>query len=156
MIDLDIPGFGRLKLSHLVSDYNGTLAKDGVLLPGVADRLRQLASAIELHVLTADTFGIAGEQLKALPIKLEVLTKNNEAEKKKQYIEALGADHVVALGNGNNDQMMLKAARLSIAVIGKEGASLPAIQSAHIIVTEILDGLDLLLNPLRCVATLRQ
>lgn len=156
MIDLAIPSFGRLKLFYLVSDYNGTLAKDGILLPGVADRLQQLASAIELHVLTADTFGIAREQLKALPMKLEVLSKNNEAEQKKQYIEALGADHVVALGNGNNDQMMLRASRLSIAVIGKEGASLAAIQAAHIVVTEILDGLDLLLKPLRCIATLRQ
>lgn len=156
MIDLDIPTFGCLKLSYLVADYNGTLAKDGILLPGVSDRLRQLASSMELHVLTADTFGIARDQLQGLPIKLEILSKNNEAQQKKRYLEKLGADHVVAFGNGNNDQLMLKTARLSIAVIGKEGASFGAIQAANIIVSDILDGLDLLLHPLRCLATLRQ
>ena len=30
MIDIEIPGFGRLQLSHFVSDYNGTLAPDGL------------------------------------------------------------------------------------------------------------------------------
>lgn len=156
MIDLDIPTFGRLKLSYLVADYNGTMAKDGILLPGVSDRLRQLAATIELHVLTADTFGIARDQLQGLPIKLEILSKNNEAKQKKHYLEKLGADHVVAFGNGNNDRLMLKTARLSIAVIGQEGASFNAIQAANIIVSDILDGLDLLLHPLRCLATLRQ
>ena len=29
MIDIEIPGFGRLQLAHLVLDYNGTLAIDG-------------------------------------------------------------------------------------------------------------------------------
>ena len=29
MIDLEIPGFGRLELVDLVCDYNGTLAQDG-------------------------------------------------------------------------------------------------------------------------------
>ena len=36
MIDVAIPGFGRLALEHLVCDYNGTLARDGVLLDGVS------------------------------------------------------------------------------------------------------------------------
>jgi hypothetical protein len=37
MISLNIPGFKQLELSALVCDYNGTLAVDGQLLPGVAD-----------------------------------------------------------------------------------------------------------------------
>ena len=43
MIEIRAPGFGDLHLSHLVCDYNGTLALDGTLLPGVADALRDLA-----------------------------------------------------------------------------------------------------------------
>jgi len=155
MIEINIPTFGFLRLAYLVTDYNGTLAKDGILLPGVSDRLIKLASLLELHVLTADTFGLAEAQLRDLPIKLTVLSKNNEALQKQQYLEAIGAENVVAFGNGNNDQMMLRAARLSITVIGPEGASFGAIQAANIIVTNIGDGLDLLINPLRCVATLR-
>jgi soluble P-type ATPase len=36
MIALDIPGFGALRLEHLAVDFNGTLAIDGKLLPGVS------------------------------------------------------------------------------------------------------------------------
>ncbi len=39
MFELDIPGFGLIKLEHLVSDFTGTLSVDGVLLPGVKKRL---------------------------------------------------------------------------------------------------------------------
>ena len=39
MIKIDIPDFGRLRLAHLVLDYNGTLAFDGHLLSEVADLL---------------------------------------------------------------------------------------------------------------------
>ena len=45
MIDIDIPGFGEIHLSDLVCDYNGTLALDGALLPGVAEALSRLASS---------------------------------------------------------------------------------------------------------------
>lgn len=57
MIDISIPGFGDLSLAHLVLDYNGTLAADGRLLTGVAPRLARLVQELQVHVLTADTFG---------------------------------------------------------------------------------------------------
>ena len=36
MLTISIPGGATLDIEHLVLDYNGTLAVDGVLLPGVA------------------------------------------------------------------------------------------------------------------------
>jgi hypothetical protein len=39
MLEIDIPGFGRVKINYLVSDFTGTLSLDGKLLPGVKDRL---------------------------------------------------------------------------------------------------------------------
>ena len=68
MISIDIPGFGPLRLEHLVSDYNGTLAVDGQLLPGVADLLKQLSASVRIHIITADTFGLARAQLEGLPL----------------------------------------------------------------------------------------
>jgi soluble P-type ATPase len=59
VIAVDIPGYKRLRVRHLVLDYNGTLALDGRLLPGVAEALRRLHRTLEIHVLTADTFGTA-------------------------------------------------------------------------------------------------
>ena len=155
MIQIDIPGFEKLSLVHAVFDYNGTLAADGKMIKNVLKRLVKLGEQIDIHVITADTFGMAASQLKGIPVKLSILKKTNEDEQKQIYIQNLGADRVAAFGNGNNDRSMLQAARIGIAVIGKEGCSAMAIQSSDIIVTSILDGLDLLLQPLRCKATLR-
>ncbi len=69
MINIDIPGFGKLQLTHLVMDYNGTAANDGRLLPGVVEALTLLAKKIEIHIITADTFGLAAAQLAELPIQ---------------------------------------------------------------------------------------
>ena len=70
MIRIDIPGGTRLLLEHLVLDFNGTLACDGELLPGVRQRLQPLSESIRIHVVTADTFGRAREQLAGLPCQL--------------------------------------------------------------------------------------
>ena len=155
MIQIDIPGFGKLSLLHAVFDYNGTLATDGKMIENVRERLVKLGEIIDIHVITADTFGMAASQLKGIPVKLHILKKTNEDEQKQKYIKSLGPDKVAAFGNGNNDRSMLQAARIGVAVIGKEGCSAKAIQSSDIIVTSILDGLDLLLQSLRCKATLR-
>ena len=64
-------------------------------------------------------------------------------------------DKVVAIGNGNNDALMLKAAKLGIAVCLKEGCSRRAIEAAQIFVTSPVDAVDLLLSPKRLIATLR-
>ena len=53
-----IPGSETLQIDNLVLDYNGTLATDGFLDEGVAERLEKLASSgLSLHVITADTSG---------------------------------------------------------------------------------------------------
>ena len=60
MIEVQVPGFGALVLEHLVLDFNGTLACDGELLPGVAERLAALAPKLSIHVLTGLTAGPDG------------------------------------------------------------------------------------------------
>lgn len=155
MIDIEIPGFGQLKIKHIVLDYNGTLAVDGELLDGVRERLIKLGRMSQIHVLTADTFGKAASQLNDVPCKLHILEKNNEDFQKEKYVKNLGCENVVAIGNGNNDSRMLRIAKLGIAVIGYEGCAKSAIQSADVIITDINHGLEFLLNAVRCKATLR-
>jgi len=155
MITIDIPGFRKLELAHLVSDYNGTLALDGNLLPGVAETLSKLAPNINIHVITADTFGLAKAQLAALPVKLIITPAESQAEAKLQFVSELGADTVVAIGNGRNDRRMLKAAALGIALVQTEGGAAETIASADVVSMNILDALDLLRNPKRLIATLR-
>ena len=63
MLEINLPGAQLLCLSHLILDYNGTLAADGSLLPGVAERLEILAKHLEIHILTADPLAASGTRL---------------------------------------------------------------------------------------------
>ncbi len=38
MIVINIPGFGSVRLNHLVSDFTGTLSFNGKLISGVKER----------------------------------------------------------------------------------------------------------------------
>jgi soluble P-type ATPase len=154
-VEVSIPGYGSLSLKYLAMDYNGTLAIDGELINGVKEALIKLSGKMELHVLTADTFGKAASRLSGIPCTLTVLPNEDQQTGKLNYIRNLGADRVVSIGNGRNDQRMLKESALGIAVILGEGASTEALQSADIICTSISSALELLSNPLRLTATLR-
>lgn len=155
MLEIDIPGFGLIKLKHLVSDFTGTLSVDGRLLPGVREQLGRISEFLKIHILTADTFGKARGELRGINCEMYILEGEDHDIQKEEYVKNLGAENVVAFGNGNNDRRMLKAARLGIAVSQEEGCAVDAIMAADIHVTSAKDGLDLLLNPKRCKATLR-
>jgi soluble P-type ATPase len=155
MLRIEIPGHEALLLRNLVLDFNGTLACDGVLIDGVAKRVQRLAAVIAIHVVTADTFGKARTALAGMPVRLEVLPPANQDQAKLAYVQRLGCDHVVAIGNGRNDRLMLEAAALGIVVVQREGAATDALRAADIVCIHIVDALDLLVHPLRLSATLR-
>ncbi len=155
MIAIDIPDFGALRIEHAVFDYNGTLAVDGVPLPGVAEAVRSLALQLRVHVLTADTFGLATAQMAGWPVELTIATPGAQAEQKQAFVEALGAASVVAIGNGRNDRLMLSAAGLGIAVVQGEGASAETWAAADVVCGSVVEAIGLLLHPKRLVATLR-
>ncbi len=155
MIDIAIPGYGRLALTELVCDFNGTLAAGGSLVPGVRERLPLLAAQLRIHVVTGDTFGTARAELAGLPCEISVLAPENQAEAKGRFVESLGASNVAALGNGRNDRLLLEASALAIGVCGREGIATEALQACDVVVTDAVDALDLLLETNRLVATLR-
>jgi soluble P-type ATPase len=155
MLEINVPGFGMVRLEYLVTDFSGTLSVDGKLLPGVREQLNALAQLLTVHIVTADTFGTVQREVKGIQGELKLLSLDDQDIQKEEYVKKLGADHVVAVGNGNNDRRMLRAARLGIAVIEGEGASSQAVMAATIVVRNIADAFNLLLNPTRCKATLR-
>ena len=155
MIKHTIPGYGTVHIQHIVLDYNGTLAVDGTIIPGVAERLRALAESCTIHVITADTFGTVREQIEGIPCEITVLPSHEQTKAKLRYIKELGARGVAAIGNGRNDRLMLKAAVVGIATIQGEGAFGDTLRSADIVVTDIISALDLLSHPRRLTATLR-
>lgn len=155
MLQIVIPTYKILQLENLVLDYNGTLACDGVLCVGVRGRLDDLGKQLRIHVLTADTFGKARAGLEGIQCEILVLENAQQAESKLAYVEQLGFERCVCIGNGRNDCLMLKVAALAIAVIGREGAATETLMAADIAVPDIVAALDLLRNPLRLIATLR-
>lgn len=155
MIKIDIPGKEPLQLKHIVLDYNGTLARDGILLPGVAEKLNLLSESIEVHILTADTFGKCTGECRNIKGTVQILAQAVGSEEKKAYVEKLGAENVAAVGNGVNDRLMLARAALGVVILGPEGAAVSTLQHADVVVKDINDGLELLLYPKRLTATLR-
>lgn len=155
MLKIDIPGFGLVQLEHLVSDFTGTLSVDGRLLSGVRSQLNEIAKFLKVHILTADTFGKVKTELEGVNCEIHILTGEDHDVQKEEYVKKLGAENVVAFGNGNNDRRMLKAACIGIAVSQGEGCATDAIMAADIHVPSANFGLDLLLHPKRCKATLR-
>jgi soluble P-type ATPase len=154
-MEIAIPGRERLELSHLVMDYNGTLAVDGRLIEGTGEALKRLSTLLDLHVLTADTFGIAEEGLSGIPCRLSILPEFDQQAAKRDYVKKLGGERTAAVGNGRNDRLMLKEAALGIALILEEGACAETLFSADVVCTSILSALSLFENPLRLKATLR-
>jgi P-type E1-E2 ATPase len=156
MIELTIPGRGELRIEHLVTDVNGTLALDGILLDGLAKRIGALRDRIQIHLLTADTHGrqaVINQQLNLTAVKI---TDGNEAQQKADYVRNLGADSVIAIGQGANDAAMLKAAALGICVMSQEGVAVETLLAADLLLPDIFAALDLLDKPLRLIASLRQ
>lgn len=156
MIELNIPGRGRVQLQHLVCDVNGTLAVDGQLLDGLARPLSALRDRLTLHLLTADTHGkqqIIDQQLNLSAVRIQ---RGAEATQKADYIHKLGPETVMAVGQGANDAEMLRLAAVGVAVFSKEGTAIETLLAADLVVPSIFELLDILENPLRLVATLRK
>ena len=156
MIELTIPGRGPLRIQHLVTDVNGTLAVDGVLIDGLTKRITSLRDRLEIHMLTADTHGRQDIIDKQLNLKATRVQSGNEAAQKAEFVRALGVETVVAIGQGANDAQMLKAAALGICVMSQEGVATETLVSADIAVPDIFAALDLLENPVRIIASLRK
>jgi soluble P-type ATPase len=155
MLEIAVPGALPLRFKHLVADFNGTLAVDGVLIAGVAEALHTLSYALDIHVVTADTFGRVKQAMTDVPCATTILPPGDQDSAKLRYIQRLGAADCVCIGNGRNDRLMLAAAGLGIVVIQGEGAAVETLLAARVAVPDIGAALGLLLNPRRLTATLR-
>ena len=156
MIELRIPGRGLVELEHLVCDVNGTLAVDGQLFDGLVRPLMNLRDRLELHLITADTLGRQSLIDRQLNLQAVRLQPGDEALQKAAYVQRLGAQSVIAIGQGANDAGMLKEAALGICVFSEEGVAVETLLAADLVVSDIFAALNLLEKPLRIVATLRK
>ena len=156
MIRVDIPGWGNMDIENIVLDLNGTIATDGRILSELKGGINSLSDKAQLYILTADTQGTASKEISDMEVELLKVSEEDSTEVKLRVLESLDPTRTVAIGNGNNDHLILKEAALGIAVLGDEGMSVSSMKNADIVVKNISDALDLFLKSKRLIATLRE
>lgn len=156
MLAYNIPGYNEnLTIHHLVLDFNGTIAIDGKLIAGVKELLIALSHHLTLHVITADTFGTVENEVKDIPINVVFISREDQGAQKERYVQSLNEKTVISIGNGVNDGKMLQVSAIGVIVMQAEGCSPKSLMTADILCPDIIYALQLLNNPLRLVATLR-
>jgi P-type E1-E2 ATPase len=155
MIKIDVPEFGKLFLKNIVFDFNGTLAVDGKLISEAATRISLLSESLKIFVITADTFSTVKKELSNFPVTLKVIASERQSKEKRDFIIELGKENTIAVGNGNNDALMLKEAKLGIALLEAEGLSVKTLKNADLLCRNIIEVFELLQNPRKLIATLR-
>jgi len=156
MIKFNVPGSGEYELEHLVMDVNGTLAVDGQLVDGVAEKVTSLKNDLVIHLLTADTHGKQIFIDRQLGLTAVRIAPGGESTQKAEYVRKLGSRKVAAIGQGANDAKMLAVARLGICIMSVEGIARETLLAADLIVPDILSALELFEKPLRIIASLRK
>ena len=143
-------------MTHLVLDVNGTIVVGGELVPGVEERLAELRPLLTIHLATADTRGQQASLDARLGLRAERVAAGQERTQKAALVRRLNAQSVCYVGNGANDAAAMAEAALGIVVLQAEGLALETLQAADLVVPSITAALDLLLHPLRLVASLRR
>mgnify|MGYP006302951465 CR=1 FL=1 len=157
MLEINLDSGKKLNLKNLVLDYNGTIAFDGKIIKGVKEKIFTLSKKLDIYIVTADTFGTVREEFKDDKINIEIIDDKYSGTKyKEKFIKNLGRENTIAIGNGFNDNAMLDKAKISLVIVGKEGSAVKTVLNADIIITNIIDALDLLLHNNRLKATLRR
>ena len=129
---IDIPGWGNIDIENIVIDLNGTIATDGRVPLEVKEKINSLSELAKIYILTADTQGTANEEILGMNAELIKIPEEDSKQGKFDFLKTLNLEVTVAIGNGSNDQLILKEAALGIAVLGDEGVSVSAIKSADI------------------------
>ena len=152
---LNLPGRDDLAIKHVMLDYNGTIAIDGILIDGVAAKINALSDRVAFHVVTADTYGTVAQQLEGVKCQLVNITQSVEFGSKLDYLCYLGKNHTLCVGNGFNDKDVLKQSVLGICLVQDEGLSVAALTSSDIVCKSIVDVFSYIEKPQRLKATLR-
>lgn len=153
----EIPGCGSFDIKYIVLDLNGTIAVDGKISAAVQRLIHELSSDYEVLIVSRDIHNNVKRLASELGVKhVKIATDLPASEQKEKIVEQLGGKNVIAIGNGNSDVGMLKAAAISIAVLGPEGSSSKCAGEADILTTNIRDAFECIRRPARLIATLQQ
>lgn len=156
MIELNIPGYKKINIDNIVFDYNGTLAVDGRLMESIKEKLIEISKYVKPYIITADTFGTVRKNFEDIDVEIKIISKENGSIDKLNLIKQLGANSTIAVGNGNNDELMLRESVIGVSILGSEGLSTKALLASDIIINDIKDIFDMIINKKKMIATLRK
>ncbi|MHA1803610.1 MAG: HAD family hydrolase [Promethearchaeota archaeon] len=153
-----IPNFKTLTIENILFDLNGTIQFSGEISLELIEKMQELKKFYNVFVISADTRGNLknlAEKMNVDYIKIAMSNDLTEAEAKNRELEKLGEDKTAAIGNGNNDALMLKNAALGIAILGKEGLSVQSLLNCDVVLPDPISAMNFLLDEQTLIATLR-
>jgi len=156
MLKIKIPSYKEIEVENVVFDYNGTLALDGKPIEGIKEKLIEVSKMVNVYIITADTFGTVRESFRDIEVEVKIISKENGALDKLNFIKKLGSDKTIAVGNGNNDELMLKESVIGVCILGGEGLATRALLASDIVLKDIKDFFSMIVNTGRIIATLRK
>jgi len=157
MKKINIPNYGEILIKNIIFDINGTIQFQGKISDEIVKKFQEIKEIYNIYLISADTRGNLIQLAEKLGVKfIKINPKEiSEAEAKNNELEKLGKRETIAIGNGNNDSLMLKNALFGILLIGREGATTKSLLNSDVIFTDTLDILDFLKDEKAIIGTLR-
>ena len=158
MKEINIPNLGKINIENVIFDINGTLQFEGKISEDLIPKFVKLKEIYNVYLVSSDTRGNLKEIAKKLDVDYVKIDPKGitDAEAKNNELKRLGKDITVAIGNGNNDELMLKNAILGLVIIGSEGASVKSIINSDVAFQDPISAIDFLLDETTMIATLRK
>lgn len=143
-----------IEIKTIVLDLNGTLAVNGQLVVGVAERIERLKNEMgfQLILVSGDQRGNGKSMASTLGIDFR---KANSLEEKERVILEYNCETTAAIGNARIDIGTFKQAKIAIATLQGEGIHTGILKEVDILVPSILDALDLFIDPNSFKATMK-
>jgi len=157
MKKINIPHFGETVIRNVIFDINGTIQFQGEISVELVKKFHKLKEIYNIYLISADTRGNLKELAEKLRVKYIKITPKeiSEVRAKNYELERLGKSETIAIGNGNNDSLMIKNAILGIVIIGSEGASTKSLLNSDLVFTDPEDVLEFLMDDKAIIGTLR-
>ncbi|MBD3215139.1 MAG: hypothetical protein GF311_21210 [Candidatus Lokiarchaeota archaeon] len=158
MKKLYIPNFGEILIRNILFDVNGTVQFFGNISEDLNERFQKLKEIYNIFLVSADTRGNLEEIANRLQVKFIKITPKDisESQAKNYQLDKLGKNETIAIGNGNNDSLMLKNSIIGILIIGSEGATIESLLNSDLVFTNPIDVLDFLMDDDAIIGTLRR
>ena len=157
MRTINIPNYGEITIKNVLFDMNGTIQFEGKISEKLHEKFDILKKFYNVYLISSDTRGNLEDIAKKLDVNYITINSDKipHEEAKCKVLMTLGEDVTVAVGNGNNDALMLKKALLGLAIIGKEGATTKCVLNSDVLFPDPISAINFLLDDKIMIATLR-